>query len=221
MSTDDRLAIYEWSSGATRYVENSAGCSQPSWAPDGRSLVLECEGDIVLVDVSGGTRRNLSDRMSSGTKDTLDYPTWSPRGDMIAFVNLFDFPSGSASDGVYMMDANCVQTGSNCVATAKGPIGPALTDWVVWSPNGEYVTVHHSAQIGLLSTKGGLNGGVLELSEPYSFQEATTIAWAPDSEQIAYTREDGIYLVEADGTNPRLLTELSEWVELIAWVSVP
>jgi hypothetical protein len=46
--------------------------------------------------------------------------------------------------------------------------------------------------------------------------------WSPDAREIAYSRENNIWLMGADGSNPRLLANSvgrSEW-EMVWWQPV-
>jgi len=102
---------------ATTYVMNADGTGihpigppelelfPGEWAPDGSRLALvsHCchpqNGDIFTVKPNGAARRNLTD-----SPDENEFsPTWSPRGDAIAFER--SLPDFSDSD-VYVMRAD-------------------------------------------------------------------------------------------------------------------
>jgi STE24 endopeptidase len=59
--------------------------SYPSWAPDGRRLVVETAGGLVVIRLDG-TRRQVVE----GTEEGDGQPAWSPSGDQIVFVSTRD-----------------------------------------------------------------------------------------------------------------------------------
>jgi Tol biopolymer transport system component len=77
-------------------AEDVAASEFVSWSPDGRSIAF-AGGDptrVSVVSAGGGPVREL-------TPAGGDYPQWSPRGDLIAYVIWTD--SGSRSDGVWVV----------------------------------------------------------------------------------------------------------------------
>ena len=86
LTNDGGLDVIDADGGEKRRLEGRFG-SELSWSPDGSSIVFEIRGkapnwgDIGVVDVETGKRRNLTHRPGEESG-----PAWSPNGRMIVFV---------------------------------------------------------------------------------------------------------------------------------------
>ena len=171
----------------------------PSWSPDGKRIALfagEAKNlatgfaRIYIVPVDGGAPQRLA------PEDVRD-PSWSPRGDKIAYasgageiksiradgslqhaLHLYNFGMPTWSpDGRHLGLVGCRRTGARCVARYAG-IYAADEDGSNLHP----VTVHAYNEYGF--------------------------RWSPDSTEILYGKENdgGIYVIGADGRNDRRIT---------------
>ncbi len=108
--------------------------SNPSWSPDGRSIVFGSEevvspyavnstGSLWIVESNGGTPRRLDPRLAG----TFYQPAWSPSGKRIAFWSM----AGGQRDIATMPAGG---------GAATKVTNDAALDWApAWSPDGRYL----------------------------------------------------------------------------------
>jgi dipeptidyl aminopeptidase/acylaminoacyl peptidase len=170
--------------------------SDPQISPDGRCVAFvvttlseerdEYLANIWIVDTAGGEPR----RFTTGAKrDTA--PRWSPDGTRLAFLS--DRPPNRKAQ-LYVMPA----AGGEAVRLTDLPHG--VSD-PVWSPDG--------AQLACIARVGGGQ-------EPESEEERgkskparviTTLKYKANGEGFIYDRRPHLFLVPADGGEPRQLTD--------------
>jgi TolB protein len=164
--------------------------------------------DIHLLDLRRGQTLNLN----RGSNWTDTSPAWSPDGARIAFASNRD-----GITGIYVMDVS----GSDLhrvTASDESGLLPA------WSPDGTRIAYTAVRQGGI----GDI--AVIDLNQPDqppinltnsdAFDSEAT--WSPDGSTIAFRSDaDGsedIWIMNADGSNPRNLTNSPETTETApAW----
>lgn len=176
--------------------ENTLNLS-PSWAPDGRSLVLTSfrngNPDLFSLALSRGTWSRLSALRGLNLGGR-----WSPDGRRLVATLEFDGNPEIA------------------ILNADGSLVTRLTDhWAVdvsagWSPDG--------SQLVFCSDRGGspqiyiMNADGSGLRRVSSGRYDTSPAWSPKGDRIAYaTRAGGrfqIMTVKIDGSDPRQVTSV-------------
>ncbi|MBU0492365.1 MAG: VCBS repeat-containing protein [Chloroflexi bacterium] len=199
------------------------GADHPAWSPDGTMLSFDAdpEGDgswvIYVINVpealkgtANGTPRPLTD----GRADDR-FADWSPDGTQIAF--------SSNRDGqfeIYVMDAD----GTN----QRRLTDSDLDDYFpAWSPDGKQIAFFSVKRPGQRQDVCVVNadgtGGRKLMDTPYVVDEDP--AWSPNGKQIAFQSDrDGnfeIYVMDADGTNPRRLTNHRAGDYWPAWKPAP
>ena len=95
----------------------------PQYAPDGRSLAVQINQDVALIDFATGTIRRLTHAPNDGMN-----PTWSPDGRRIAFVTT---RSGQAE--IFVMNADGTEQRPLAAMPNVNLVDPR------WSPAGERV----------------------------------------------------------------------------------
>ena len=127
-------------------------------------------------------------------------PSWSPDGTMIAFAS-----SREGSSDIYVMKDDGTGT-RRLTSSAENDQHPA------WSSDGEQIVFDRSVEGGRLFVMDADGGGQRRLTDDTA--EEGDPAWSPDGATIAYSRRTPgsdvreIWLVDADGSNPRQLTKL-------------
>lgn len=202
-----------------------AGVDAPPPPPDapvadaGTSSCPGCTGTIAFVSDRDGNKEiytinadgtNLT-RLTNNTANDDD-PTWSPDGQRIAFSS-----SRDGNDELYVMNAD----GSN-VTQLTFTSAPERSYQPAWSPDGTTLVYSYEAPAAGywadLYVVGANAGG-----PPPSYLFGTTqgfrgfeqgAVWSPDGSTIAFTSDyyyyDGtedVFLINADGTNWRSITD--------------
>jgi tricorn protease len=155
---------------AAREVQNLA------ISPTGARIVAEAHGDIFSVPAEKGDTRNLTRTPGAAERD----PAWSPDGKSIAY-----FGDASGEYQLYVRDQDGLQPPK---VIDLGP-DPSFFYGPHWSPDSKriaysdkhlrlwYIDVAAGKPVKIDT---GLRGG---------FGAAEEIAWSPDSQWIAYTRD--------------------------------
>jgi Tol biopolymer transport system component len=180
----------------------TAGFS-PAVSPDGRRVVFETLGDrldLVLVNLDGTGRRLLV----RGGWDA----GWSPDGRRIVFV------SRKTDDAnLYAIDAD----GKNLrKLTRRGGIS---FESPVWSPDGRRIAFVGDGALRVIDTQKGTRGRLThDRTSEWSGVESS-VAWSPDGRQLAFTKGagTGIFLISANGTHERRLTNTTNEEQDLAW----
>jgi Tol biopolymer transport system component len=149
--------------------------------------------DIEVINPDGTGRVKL-------TTATDDSPAWSPDGTRLAFVrNVVELwvMNADGSGKTKILDGN-----PNADEDGIGTIS--------WSPDGASIAFDrgtgrasgNDTRIFKMSSTGG---GVTQVTQSASSDPA----WSPDGTKIALQSPDGLTVINADGTNPTLLTDRS------------
>jgi Tol biopolymer transport system component len=136
-------------------------------------------------------------------------PAWSPDGTQIAFVRRTGLTEKPTRVDLYVMNAD----GTDLRRLTKGP---GLKQDPSWSPDGLQIVfsaldpVRGTARMAMT----GLDGreGPPLVPPPHGCSDREP-AWSPEGSRIAFSRQcvgrpSSLYLMNADGTNIVLLTEL-------------
>ncbi len=175
----------------------SAYAGMPSWAPDGRSLVLvgiqyldpNVVGGLEVWREESNDTVMLTDQLSQDAS-----PAWSPEGSWIAFSRFEgDQPPVQPPplDGAELRQV----TGAH----AENP---------TWSPDGRYIAFDDGDRIAIIKPDG------TGLRYPPGLQ-GTNPAWSPAGGTIAYERTStdlsraDIWLADVSGRNQRLFLHLA------------
>ncbi len=195
--------------------------SGPAFSPDGGRVAFVWNGerednfDIYVQLINAGSPLRLT---SNPSRDTA--PAWSPDGSHIAFVrisesgrSIFHIPAmGGSERKLFSIDSN----GESWLAAHLS-----------WSPDGKFIAF--SGKESLESPAGILllqidNLVPRPLLSPPTGYSDTAPAYSPDGKILAFIRGYGssnrdIYLVSAEGGEPRRLTFDNRWVDNVDWTS--
>lgn len=162
----------------TRRVRDVGYGYNPDWSPDGKRLVfLDAEGfdDLVTMRADGSNRHRLKLKRT-GIADETD-PSWSPRGDRIAF----------GGNGLYTVRPN----GSGLRRLRReGRIGRAS-----WSPNGQRIAFDcavRRSSICVVNADGSKLRKVTNLGQgPAWSRRGNVIASTADENSVVLVRPSG------------------------------
>jgi PKD repeat protein len=163
--TPTTTLVYPGTPGTT----NNARDRAPTWSPDGARIAFERAGEILMIDVAGGSPVNLTNHAASD-----ESPAWSPDGSQIAFASDRD---GQAE--LYLMNAD----GSGVVRLTN-LVG--FTGQPAWSPDGAKIAFNCMIETGnsdICAVNRDGTGFVRLTTDPASDSGP---AWSPDGARIAF-----------------------------------
>ncbi|MDE0300616.1 MAG: DPP IV N-terminal domain-containing protein [Candidatus Poribacteria bacterium] len=204
---DGKQAIYIMNSDGGNPVRLSSG-SHPSWSPDGKRIAFSFGlnrfrgdiSDILVMNADGKNRVNLTKGRHKGNRA----PDWSPDGEKIAFMS-----NRSGQTNIYVMDAD----GKHTVNLTPGFEFAHSPDW---SPDGKRIVFGADGDIFVMNARGADR---MNLTQNPRASDLTP-SWSPDGRKIAYSASPkpglwfapyNIYVMNADGTHPVMLTEERRW----------
>jgi len=151
------------------------------WAPDGKNIVYNSEGDIWKLDVA-------SERISLlfHSEDNDERPAWSPDGKHIAFDS--GDPQWTGNVDIFVMDAD----GKNLTKLTDDPKIDAQPNW---SPDGRWIAFM-SEQSGNRDIWIMRADGTQKTQVTYDSGMDVWPRWSPDGKKLAFgsqrkTQSDG------------------------------
>jgi len=168
---------------------------RPVWSPDGSRVAASCRSEfdeegnwldedemafeIWVTDATGDASKLVDDGIA---------PTWSPAGSSVAYMQY----TGGESGRLAVVDADGTNKRVLVDAAELPRWSPAGDEILYWAPDPPGIRV--------VSIDGG---------EPRLVHRGWYHAdWAPDGKQIAYVGEHGLHVSDANGRNPRTLSNL-------------
>jgi TolB protein len=175
------------------------------WSPDGSMLAFRVwtNGDyqLFVANADGSELTNITGSMGVGELG------WSPDGSMLAFTS---FQEGNDFD-VFVVNSD----GTGLRSLVANPLGEYSPQW---SPDGTRIAFERwplrDSDPGTpdIYTVGLDGGGEVPLVTSTGWD--TGPVWSPDGGRVAFTSDQGrdeeIYVVNADGSGERQLTDLPE-----------
>ena len=195
---------------------------QPAWSPDGTKIAFAwgtyptdpisgIRGGIDVIDTTDiGNHVQLYN-----DPDGASNPTWSPDGMKIAFSGYND---GTGRPGLHLMNAD----GSNprLMNATRNASGVFLDP--AWSPDGTKIAFSQGGDIYVVNAND--NSAFVRLTNDSRRKHQDSPQWSPDGTQITFvggrgswrdshgelvygTHVSGIYVMNADGSDTRLIQE--------------
>jgi len=203
--SDNKEAIHVMNADGTnprRLTNGKTKVSRPAWSPDGTKIAFVSKSDnkeeIHVMNADGTDPKRLTETLAGNL-----HPAWSPDGTKIAFA------SDHGAPAIYVMNAD----GTNLKRLTVAPIEyRAISGGLSWSPDGAkiaFVPGRGDRKISIMNA----NGTALKelIQAPLDHEASGGLSWSPDGTKIAFvTESDGkgeIYVINADGTDPKRLTE--------------
>jgi Tol biopolymer transport system component len=195
---------------AHRVTRHPADDHEPAWSPDGRKIAFVSQRihgpsgysyDLYVINADGSGERRLTHDLQGAA-----YPAWSPDGRTIVFS---DF-----GNGTYVVNAD----GSGQRRLGPGGLDPQ------WSPDGRRIAYLDGSsgtfQLYVMNADGTAKHHVARGDGP---------SWSPDGRKIAFLADPAtqrsplakqnpeIYVVNADGTGLKRLTNNRVWDQAPLW----
>lgn len=178
--------------------------------PGSNGLIAFLAGtNIAIMNSDGTALRVVTPRLVDGWALAPGAPGWSPDGGRIAFAGRLCPPGGGTCLPPRIFVVNWDGTGLRSIAelNARPEHRPA------WSPDGAEVAVavegHIAAPDRIFAVRAD-GSGIRAVTTPERDVQTREPIWSPDGRTIAFLRRglrdrQGIWLVDADGKNERLL----------------
>ena len=205
--------------------------SGPRWSPDGNKLVY-ATATISIINNQPVFEEIPSLWVSYINEDRVEKvtdwpyietdPTWAPDGRWIAFISdhenidpTNDIVGGSTD--LYIMPTTCLDNPDSCDELSQKVTNIGSSGWVgtpTWSPDSSGIAFICSSanrpqiELCVYSLLSERVNYLTELSD-----QTTSIDWSPIANQIIYTSDDDIYLIQSEGGSSINLTKSEEWEE--------
>ena len=182
-------------SDAHPITTNAVNDQYPRWSPDGSKIVYATDGDLAVMDVDG------SDSVVIRPALVIVQPTWSPRGNRIAFSEL-------GSPGTLWDTLSIKPDGSGVKILAGAGYNEILGDY---SPDGRSIVYYRPYGSGAfaifrMSAKGTDKHPLIVNGD----NDLTFPQYSSDGERILYQRYEGVFtdVWSARASDGRKRTEL-------------
>ena len=159
-------------SGMAEIAAAEGQVADPAWSPDGTSIAFDTPDDIYVIDADGSHLKLL---LAGAPASGPAYPTWSPRGDRILYLDTPMSASGYAAEVWVMNPDGSHRRRLYRSSSSGGAWGPPI-----WSPDGKAIAVG----MGTSTANGIAKKGILVMDAHGNhrrrvFGAPTAIAWQP------------------------------------------
>ena len=180
--------------------------SRPAWSPDCRRVGFIGLNDEGLARLFTA-KADGSDRMQVSDDSEIASFAWSPDGTRLAFSQWANFSvNGDSAQHLFVINAD----GSGRKQITRGNFRDATP---TWSPDGARIafarrdlesadTVYNTLDVFIAVVNAG-GGKVTSLTRGGDRDDAP--AWSPDGQRIAYNSDGSVWVIRADGSEPRLI----------------
>lgn len=217
-----------------RLLFEAQDCGQCAfWSPNGRQIMVPetSNGRLTTAIVrADGSAKVVLQPLPDSTVN-LGPGGWSDDGKLVALAGWDD--TDPSRRGIYVAKPD----GSELRQVSHSPDGRAQ-DWTTFSPDGRRLLFIATDAVG--PTGGGIAGDLMIVNldgtgqrqlNPIGTKVVATVRsgrpmdWSPDGRRIVFAAVEGdldvgrsaVFVVDADGGDPRVLTDWSSWTISVDW----
>ncbi len=210
--------------GLAQLTDNTFTDFMPAWSPDGSRIAFVSDRTYFVpleggnLEVSAGLELYVMKadgsnvvRLTGDQNDVSLYPSWSPDGRKIAYMNV-----GTAAH-IYVVNADPENPGPTNLTPEL-----ELSAWSPrWSPDGRYIIFMGDNQVkkGIYRIDAG-GGNLTELTSDWPAY-AVDPAWSPDGKRIVFASNPSgpvnLYTMTPEGKDIQPLTRDTGYYALPSW----
>ena len=200
-------------SGLMNLTRNPGDDWSPAWSPDGKQIVFYSQrpGGMALYVMNHADRLKVTDgfaaAMIPGTQMGA-WPSWSPDGKQLAYRQ--ELPG---NDEIFVINGD----GSNPLNLTRHSANDLSPDW---SPDGKTIVFESMRDENYEIYAVNPDGRQLRrlTNHPLEDQHAR---WSPGGTLILYSHHGELYIMNADGSDPRPLAEKAVTGNFAEWRTCP
>jgi Tol biopolymer transport system component len=185
-------------SGQRQITKDTTAFSHwPRWSPDGARIAFmwsrkDSKGKFSGYDKIHTIRVDGSGEITIVSNGS--YPEWCPDGSMLSFRReSLTYVINSDGSGLRPILPNEPST----------YVGKAT-----WSPDGKRIAfVQYIERVGNVFIANKDGSGKIKLTQ-FTSGGVDALSWSPDSKRIAFSQSGALYIMDADGSNLRQITEV-------------
>jgi Tol biopolymer transport system component len=199
--------IMRYEKDLTRMSTDVAADSSPSWSSDGKKVIYESEGAIIIFDLekSGSKKSEVGwvydlanptkAEATTYLKKPHDTPRMSPDGTKIAFVS-----NQNGNKDIWVINTDGSGLPKQLTTDPTDDKNPA------WSPDGKKIAYDSGQHVYIIDPEGGTPQDLCT-TYPKNCREPV---FSPDGRKIAFVSNqagnDDIWVMDVDGKNPKQVT---------------
>ena len=193
----------------------TSSTGEPAWSADCSYIAFRELGAIWKARPDGSGKRRVL-RSPAGSP-FVGEPAWSPDGTKIAYSQS-DYTARPRVSHIFVVNAD----GSGNTRLTSGEV---IDESPSWSPDGSRIVFSRETGRQVLES-GGVLGGERSLvtmdastgenQQVFEVGRFYSPRWSPDGKRIAYVKSGQLGVIDADGTNARILTSGAQ-IAGLAW----
>ncbi len=201
-------------------LKDDENCEISSISKSGHMLAVGCEKDGLKIFSIGSEWQTILPEEDRSAIQVL--PQLSPDDEQLAFC--INDPLKEDTSKMVRIELKRCLSGEDCEVQL---ISSSCDDLIfAWSPDAKMMAVAEQHQgIRLYDFVFGTK---TELLTPEQTLQMDDLAWSPDGDRIAFTRQEGsekkpfssIYLANLQGGEPRLFYQSEHPIKLVGWLNI-
>ena len=213
------LRILDLASGEERRFDLTEEVFWLSWSPDASEMLLSSPWTVSLLNLTTGVPKTVLECGASFEDPGFSCgpAEWSADGSWIALSLVREISGTSdARNGVYAVDAACLDTAEDCLPSKVGPYPEGAYGWstdghtmaICASVAGQYVFIF-------------VEPTTREAREGTTCGSAHWLAWAPDDDTIAVSVYMYLNVIDVSSGTARDVVVDESLQRVVSWLTIP